>query len=101
VLTQRVLLQKKLLQLLLLFLRKLQLFVCQFKEPSVLLAVQDFSIPSKPGHPQALINIISKDLIVNNYNSSDTPVENIPGQLKKPVRVCFLLRVRTNVYLFY
>ena len=57
-LMQRVLLHKKLLQLLLLFLRKLQLFFCQFKEPSVLLAVQDFAIPSKPGHPQATVNIM-------------------------------------------
>ena len=34
-LTQRELLQKKLQQLLLLFLRKLQLFFCQFREPSL------------------------------------------------------------------
>ena len=56
-LTQRVLLlRSKLLQLLLLFLRKLQLFFCQFKEPSLLLAVKDFSIPSKPVHPLDVIH---------------------------------------------
>ena len=55
-LKQRVLLRKKLLQLLLLFLRKLQLFFCQFKEPSLLLAVKDFSIPSKPVHPLDVIH---------------------------------------------
>ena len=70
-LTQRELLQKKLQQLLLLFLRKLQLFFCQFKGPSPLPAIQDFPIPSKPGHPQnywiivlSYKNIVIKTLIV-------------------------------------
>ena len=52
------LLRKKPRQLLPLFLRKLQLFCRQFKGPSPLPAVQDFPIPSKPGHPLALVNIL-------------------------------------------
>lgn len=58
VLTQQVLLLRSKRQLLLLFLRKLQLFFCQFKEPSLLLAVKDFSIPSKPVHPLILFTVV-------------------------------------------
>ena len=65
--TQRELLQKKLQQLLLLFLRKLQLFLCQFGEPSLPHAVSALFTVVETGAPPFILykNIVNLNKSVN------------------------------------
>lgn len=64
---QRELLQKKLQQLLLLFLRKLQLFLCQFGEPSLPHAVSALFTVVETGAPPFILykNIVNLNKSVN------------------------------------